>query len=179
MCIFASENEAERKGTNGSLLLLSTLMTTKTNIEIIQELLEKVLFDDIFLVEIKVKPTNNYKIYLDADSGLEIRNCTKINKALYKHIEAMELYPDGDFSLEVSSAGLDQPLKIHRQYEKNIGRGVELLMVDGSEKEGLLTNVTEQEITIEYTEGKGKKATLITLPIPFETIKETRIQIKF
>jgi ribosome maturation factor RimP len=154
-------------------------MAALTNIEIIQSLLEKLLFDDIFLVEIKVKPTNNYKIYLDADSGLAIQNCTKINKALYKHIEAMELYPEGDFSLEVSSAGLDQPLKLHRQYVKNIGRNVEIIMVDDTEKEGLLTEVLEEEITIEYTEGKGKKALLVKLPIPFNKIKETKIQIKF
>jgi ribosome maturation factor RimP len=154
-------------------------MATKTNIEIVHELLEKLLFDDIFLVEVKIKPTNNYKIYLDADSGLEIQNCTKINKALYKHMEAMELYPDGDFSLEVSSAGLDQPLKMLRQYQKNIGRTLEIVMLDGTEKEGLLTDVTETEITIEYTEGKGKKAVLVTLPVLLENIKETRVQIKF
>ena len=154
-------------------------MATKTNIEIVHELLEKLLFDDIFLVEVKVKPTNNYKIYLDADSGLEIGNCTKINKALYKHMEAMELYPDGDFSLEVSSAGLDQPLKLLRQYQKNIGRTVEIEMLDGTEKEGLLADVTETEITIEFTEGKGKKAVEVKLPLLLENIKETRVQIKF
>ncbi len=153
-------------------------MAALKNIEIIESLLDKLLFDDIFLVEIKVKPTNNYKIYLDADSGLGIQNCTKINKALYKHLEAMELYPEGDFSLEVSSAGLDQPLKMHRQYVKNIGRAVEIILNDDSEKEGLLTDVTEEAITIEYTEGKGKKAVQVTLSIPFDTIKETRVQIK-
>ena len=154
-------------------------MATKTNIEIVQELLEKILFNDIFLVEIKIKPTNNYKIYLDADSGLEIRDCTKINKGLYKHMEAMELYPDGDFSLEVSSAGLDQPLKLHRQYLKNIGRSLEIILKDETEKEGLLKEVLETEIILEYTEGKGKKAVVVALPIPFDTIKETRVQIKF
>jgi ribosome maturation factor RimP len=153
-------------------------MANKSNIEIVQELLEKLLFDDIFLVEIKVKPSNNYKIYLDADSGLEIQNCTKINKALYKHMEAMELYPEGDFSLEVSSAGLDQPLKMHRQYLKNIGRSVEVRLADDTEKEGLLVEVSDDDITIEYTEGKGKKATLISLAIPFTDIKETKVQIK-
>ncbi len=153
-------------------------MANKTNIEIVEELLEKLLFDDIFLVEIKVKPTNNYKIYLDADSGLEIQNCTKINKALYKHMEAMELYPDGDFSLEVSSAGLDKPLKMHRQYLKNIGRSVEVSLNDDTEKEGLLIDVSETEITIEFTEGKGKKALTTKLSIPFTDIKETKVQIK-
>jgi ribosome maturation factor RimP len=154
-------------------------MATPTHIEIVQSLLEKLLFDDIFLVDIKVKPTNNYKIYLDADSGLAIQNCTKINKALYKHMEAMELYPDGDFSLEVSSAGLDEPLKLHRQYVKNIGRNVALVLNDGSETEGILDEVNETNIKISFTEGKGKKAIKVEKELAFEDIKETKIQIKF
>jgi ribosome maturation factor RimP len=52
-------------------------------------------------------------------------------------------------------------------------------MQDGTEKEGLLTDVTETEITIAYTEGKGKKAVDVELAIPLDTIKETRVQIKF
>jgi ribosome maturation factor RimP len=93
-------------------------------------------------------------------------------------MEAMELYPEGDFSLEVSSAGLDQPLKMHRQYLKNIGRSVEISLADDTEKEGLLVEVSDDDITIEYTEGKGKKAELISLTIPFTDIKETKVQIK-
>ena len=110
------------------------------------------------MVSIKIKPTNNFKIYLDADSGLGIEKCIKINRALYKIMEEMGMYPDGDFSLEVSSPGLDEPLKLLRQYKKNIGRDVEVVTNEELKKEGKLTEVTEEKITIEYTEGKGKKA---------------------
>ena len=89
------------------------------------------------------------------------------------------MYPDGDFSLEVSSPGLDEPLKLLRQYKKNIGRDVELVMNDDAKKEGKLTAVTEENITIEYTEGKGKKAIVKTDEIPFDAIKQTKVQIKF
>ncbi len=55
-----------------------------------------------------------------------------------KQIEEMAMFPAGDFSLEVSSPGLDEPLKMLRQYRKNIGRQVELTLQDGSKKEGKL-----------------------------------------
>ena len=145
----------------------------------VEKLIGPLLFDDIFLVSIKIKPTNNFKIYLDADSGLGIDKCIKINRALYKIMEEMGMYPDGDFSLEVSSPGLDEPLKLLRQYKKNIGRDVEITMNDEAKKEGKLTAVTEQSITIEYAEGKGKKAVVKTEEIPFDAVKQTKIQIKF
>ena len=94
-------------------------------------------------------------------------------------MEEMGIYPEGDFSLEVSSPGLDEPLKLLRQYKKNIGRDVEVTMMDELKKEGKLTAVTDDNITIAYTEGKGKKAIVKTEAIPFDTIKQTKIQIKF
>ena len=89
------------------------------------------------------------------------------------------MYTEGDFSLEVSSPGLDEPLKLVRQYKKNVGREVEIITHDEAKKEGKLTEVTEEKITIEYTEGKGKKAVLKTQEINFTDIKQTKIQIKF
>lgn len=157
----------------------SFIMTQDIQIQTVEGLLEPLLNEDIFLVSIKVKPTNNFKVYLDADSGLGIEKCIKINRALYKSIEEAGMYPDGDFSLEVSSPGLDEPLKLLRQYKKNIGRDVEVIMNDEKKKEGRLTAVTEANIAIEYTEGKGKKAIVKTEEIPFDAIKQTKVQIKF
>ena len=145
----------------------------------VKEILESLLTDDIFLVDMKVKPTNNIKIYLDADSGLGIEKCIKINRALYKQIEELALYPDGDFSLEVSSPGVDEPLKLIRQYKKNIGRNVEVSLNEGTKKEGKLISVSDEGIMIEYTEGKGKKAVIHQPEIPFTTIKQTKVLIKF
>ena len=56
---------------------------------------------------------------------------------------------DSNFSLEVSSPGVGEPLKLHRQYKKNIGRSMHVVMNDGSVKEGKLTTVSEEEIMIE------------------------------
>lgn len=154
-------------------------MTAETQIQTIEKLIEPLLVDDIFLVSIKIKPTNNFKIYLDADSGLGIEKCIKINRALYKQMEEMGLYPDGDFSLEVSSPGVDEPLKLLRQYKKNIGRYVEVTTNDDEKKEGVLKAVTEETITIEHTEGKGKKAVILNTEISFTNIKQTKVLIKF
>jgi len=154
-------------------------MSNETQIEIVKKLLIPLLEGDIFLVEIKVKPINNFKIYLDADGGLGIEKCIKINRALYKQMEEMGMYPDGDFSLEVSSPGTEEPFKLHRQYIKNIERNVEVTMNDSTKKEGKLMAADENNITIEFTEGKGKKAVLHNLSIPFTDIKQTKVLIKF
>ncbi len=154
-------------------------MSRDNQIETVQKLIQPLLVDDIFLVDIKVKPINNIKIYLDADSGLGIEKCIKINRALYKIMEEMAIYPDGDFSLEVSSPGIEEPLKMHRQYIKNTGRPVEIILNDGTVKAGKMVAVNENDIEIEYTEGKNKKAVLIKLAVPFTDIKQTTVQIKF
>ncbi|MBS1509402.1 MAG: ribosome maturation factor [Bacteroidetes bacterium] len=154
-------------------------MTADTAIQTIENLVTPLLDSDIFLVGIKIKPTNNFKVYLDADSGLAIEKCIKINRALYKKIEETGLYPDGDFSLEVSSPGVDEPLKLLRQYKKNTGRNVEITMLDDSHKEGILKDVTEDTITLEQTTGKGKKAVTANPVIAFSDIKQTKVLIKF
>ena len=69
----------------------------------------------LFLVEIRIKPTNNFKIYIDGDQGVKIDQLTQFNRRLYRQMEEEAWFPNGDFSLELSSPGLDEPLKLHRQ----------------------------------------------------------------
>ena len=131
-----------------------------------------------FLVEISVKPTNNIKVFVDADHGAAIDQLTKINRALYKWVEE-NLFPNGDFSIEVSSPGLEEPLKLNRQYLKNIGRMVEIVLKNGLKNEGKLISVSENEIVIEEETGKGKKKEVIQHIILKEEIKTTKVQVKF
>jgi len=156
-------------------------MSTELQIAKIEALIAQLLHEEpsYFLVSIRIKPTNNIKVYLDGDQGIAIEKCVRFNKQLYKLIEEEGYYPEGDFSLELSSPGLDEPLKLHRQYVKNKGRNIEVLFNDGTTKEGLLLEVTESDILMEHTEGKGKKMVTQQLVIPFSTIKSTTIQIKF
>ena len=131
-----------------------------------------------FLVEISVKPTNNIKVFVDADQGAAIDQLSRINRALYKWVEE-NLFPNGDFSIEVSSPGLDEPLKLDRQYLKNIGRMVEVILKNGLKKEGKLISVSENEVVIEEEKGKGKRKEVIQHIILKEEIKTTKVQVKF
>ena len=135
--------------------------------------------EDVFLVEVKIIPGNNIKVFLDADNGITIDKCIKVNRALYKQIEESELFPNGDFSLEVSSPGVDEPLKLHRQYNKNIGRTVEVSLNDGNRKEGKLTAVNEEDFVIEEKEGQGKKTGIKTTNILFNQVRHTKVLITF
>ncbi len=132
-----------------------------------------------FLVEVRIKPTNNVKVFIDGDQGISIEKCVQVNRALYKKLDESALFPAGDFSLEVSSPGLDEPLKLLRQYKKNIGRQVELVLQDGSKKEGRLLEVSEDGVIVEETRGKNKKKEVINHTFLFDNIKTTKIQVVF
>jgi ribosome maturation factor RimP len=131
-----------------------------------------------FLTEVNIRPTNNIKVFVDADQGAAIDQLSKINRALYKWVEE-KFFPNGDFSIEVSSPGLDEPLKLDRQYVKNIDRMVEIVLKNGLKKEGKLKSVSENEVVIEEERGKGKKKEFIQHIILKEEIKTTKVQVKF
>ena len=156
-------------------------MSTDTQIGVVKKKINELLAEhpNHFLVEIRIKPINNFKVFIDADEGVNLAVLIEYNRKLYKFIEENSLYPDGNFSLEVSSPGLDEPLKLNRQYKKNIGRFVDVLLNDATKKEGKLIEATEDGIIIEYEQGKGKKKELKQETILFTDIKHTKIQIKF
>ena len=156
-------------------------MNTETQIGAIEQKLQGLLeaHPTHFLVEVRIKPTNNIKVFIDGDEGINLSTLIDYNRKLYKLIEESTLYIDGNFSLEVSSPGLDEPLKMHRQYKKNIGRYVEVLLNDNSKKEGKLIEAAEDGIIVEYETGKGKKKETIQETILFTDIKQTKIQVKF
>ncbi len=156
-------------------------MNTEEQIQALEQKLRNLIESgpEVFLVEVRIKPTNNVKAFLDSDKGMSIERLIQYNRKLYRDLEENSFFPGNDFSLEVSSPGLDEPLKLHRQYQKNIGRSVEVLQNDGVKVEGKLESVSETEIVIEEEKGKGKKKEVVHHAIPFTEIKATRVQIKF
>jgi ribosome maturation factor RimP len=156
-------------------------MTIETQAKAVERMVEGVIADDpeYFLVEVRIRPTNNITVFLDGDKGISIERCVAYNRQLYKQIEETGLFPADDFSLEVSSPGLDEPLKLLRQYKKNVGRKVEVLLKDGIRTDGVLKEVTESSIKVEESRGKNKKKEIIEHVFPFESIKSTKIQIVF
>jgi ribosome maturation factor RimP len=153
----------------------------ETPVQAIEKMIQDMLADDpaYFLVEIRVKPTNNVKLFLDGDQGVTIEKCISWNRALYKKIEEDNLFPNGDFSLEVSSPGVDEPLKLLRQYKKNLGRTVEVVLKDGIKIAGKMIDVGDEGITVEETKGKNKKKEVINHQFQFDQIKSTTIQTVF
>lgn len=127
----------------------------------IRELIEEKLADrpDLFIVEIKVVNNTKVTILLDGDNGIGIHDCALVSRHVGFHLEEENLI-DQAYNLEVSSPGLDTPLILDRQFQKNIGRTVEVKLPEGKKAEGQLLNADEQSITIlETVKVKGKKNT--------------------
>ncbi|HUC82310.1 MAG TPA: hypothetical protein VMR70_15500 [Flavisolibacter sp.] len=156
-------------------------MATETLIAALEEKINGLLEEapSHFLVEVRIKPTNNIKVFIDADEGIMLSILINYNRKLYKLLEESGMFPADDFSLEVSSPGLDEPLKKARQYKKNVGRFVQVTRNDAAVTEGKLLEATDDGIIVETETGKGKKKEIKQETILFTDIKTTKIQIKF
>ncbi|MGJ1434074.1 ribosome assembly cofactor RimP [Sphingobacterium spiritivorum] len=155
-------------------------MKTKVEQRVEELVLEKIGDrEDLFIVSIKMQGNGVLEILVDGDSGIAIDDCVKISRHVGFHLEEENVIETA-YRLEVSSPGIDSPLVLIRQYEKNIGRNVRVKNHEGEKREGKLLNVTENDITIEESKKeKGKKAVPVESVIPFEQIKETKVLISF
>ena len=145
------------------------------------ELVEEKISDrpELFLVEVKMLPNNKLIIHVDGDEGISIQDCAAISRHVGFHLEE-ENAIEKAYNLEVSSPGVGEPLRLKRQYEKNIGREVSVKLAGGDIKEGKLLDVNEQSITIEAkVKEKGKKAQLVETSLDFSNIIETKVLISF
>ncbi len=142
----------------------------------IQREVEKALGEsDKYVVEVKVKAGNRITVLLDSDTHITIDDCV----AVTRHIESAFSRETEDYDLTVSSAGIDQPYKLLRQYIKNIGREVEVSLADRSVFKGKLIAADKDKITV-YRKTKVKKVeTEETREIPFSEIKQTKEIISF
>tara|TARA_A200000113_G_C8586719_1_gene264557 strand:+ start:35 stop:502 length:468 start_codon:yes stop_codon:yes gene_type:complete len=138
-------------------------------------------FPDIFLVDFKVSADNSIKIILDGDKDVNVKDCINISReiegSLDREVE--------DFSLEVASAGVGSALKFPRQYYKNIGRKLEVVLTDGALVSGELTKVEDQQIELQWKQrepkavGKGKITVTKNKTIAFDEINQSKVMIKF
>lgn len=140
-------------------------------------------FQDCFLVEFNLSGgAHRLEVFIDCDSGLTHEKCRQISRYLESYID-QEGWLGEKYTLEVSSPGLTRPLKLGRQYHKNIGRKVTVTLNDGTTKTGTLKAASDTTITVEEEvttkEGKKKKTTVVQTELPFERIKKTMIVISF
>ena len=177
LCIRNRNNGRER---NRSLLYFYTMSNEEKTL-IINSLVERLLEPEtaIFLVRVHIRPINNISVYIDGDEGVTIDKCVKLNRALYKLIVEEEVCKDGEFGLEVSSPGVDEPLTMLRQYKKNLGRLVEVECADGKKVEGKLLGADETGIEVEEEKGKGKKKEIVKHALSFADVKSTVVKIVF
>ena len=149
----------------------------------IEEIVEKHLPDEShFVVDVEIGETGaqkRIKILIDADTGLNINTCALVSRAVGEEIEGKELFEEA-YILEVSSPGLDYPLISRRQYQKNIGRNLRIILEDGSEAEGMLQAVEPSSITLKVKKKeKGKKATEEELTVALEQIRKSIVLVSF
>lgn len=134
---------------------------------------------ELFLVEVKMLPNNKLIIHVDGDEGISIQDCAAISRHVGFHLEEENVLEKA-YNLEVSSPGVGEPLKLTRQYIKNIGREVSAKLVNGDKIEGELLSVDEDVIIIQAkVKEKGKKAQLVETPVAFNKIVETKVLISF
>lgn len=149
----------------------------------IDELLHTFLAEreDLYLIDLKISTTDAITVILDGDEGVSLQDCLDASRAIEFNMDREE----HDFSLQVMSAGLSEPLVSLRQFRKNIGRELEILLSDSTNIEGELAKVEEDKITIilRYRKpkevGKGKVDVVEEKEIPYTQIKKALVAVKF
>jgi ribosome maturation factor RimP len=149
--------------------------------ESIKELVEQSLADqNHFLVDLVVNSKSNpikITVVLDGDKGISIDDCATVSRtfaALLDEENSLENY-----ALEVTTPGLDQPLKLKRQYVKNIGREVKIQLKDKKIERGKLVESTEDTVVIEHEVKEGKQKELKKTTFTFEEIERTIVEVSF
>ena len=163
-----------------SLLYQSQNKEMKT--EEIKHLIEPVLTEHhLFLVELKISKDNVIEVFVDALEGVNIQTCIAVSR----EIESSLNRDEEDFELTVSSAGLGYPFKVEQQYQKNLGKSVEIKLNDHTKLNGILLRFTPEEIVIEQEEKKiiegSKRKQLVKTErtIVRNDIKEIKDIVKF
>lgn len=146
---------------------------------LLQEAFEE--YENLFLIDLKIKGNNEIVVVIDGDQGVTVQDCINVSRKVEHNLDREE----EDFSLEVMSAGATEPLINTRQYKKNEGRDLEVVLQDGSKIAGNLIQVHDEGIVLFWKErvpkevGKGKITVEKEEVIAFEAIKQAKVKIKF
>ena len=152
------------------------------NQEKVTFLLEEALAEneELFLIQLSFLPGNKIQVVVDGDQGVSLKECIRISRNIEHNLDREE----EDFALEVTSPDIAEPLKVLRQYKKNINRVLKVKTNDAT-FEGTLTKVTDSEIELQWKArepkpiGKGKMTVEKTAVIFHENIREAKVKIIF
>ena len=162
--------------------MLPSFYTSMTFKEKVTNLVEEGLLEkpSLFLVDLTISDSYKISVTLDGDNGVVLQDCIDISRVIENNLDREEQ----DFSLEVASAGVSTPLKLVRQYRKNIGRTLQVKTATET-IEALLEQVSEESIVLSWTArepkkiGKGKETVEHKREIPYSEIKEAIVIIIF
>lgn len=150
--------------------------------EKVEELLGEAFEENnsLFLIELNISNNNHISVVIDGDRGVSVNDCIAVSRKVEHGLDREE----EDFSLEVTSSGVSQPLLFLRQYKKNIGR--KLTVVTSEQQiEGELVAVEDGNITLRWKArepkpvGKGKQTVQKEAVVPLDEITEARVKITF
>jgi ribosome maturation factor RimP len=151
------------------------LNTVMVESEIANLVNEHLAGTDKFLVEVLIKPANRIYVFIDGDHGVTISDCADLSRFIESHFDRETT----DFELNVSSSGADQPIRMPRQYMKDIGRSLQVRLQDENVITGILESYDESNIILVIKEDKKKKIPPATVKIAFDQIKESKVIISF
>ena len=135
----------------------------------------------LFLIDLSITNDHKIKVVIDGDQGVSLNDCIDISRAIEHQLDRDET----DFSLEVTSAGVTEPLINSRQYQKNIGRKLKVVTQSEEIIEGILRESNPDTIILQWKArenkpvGKGKVTVQKEKILDFKEIKEAKVLITF
>ena len=135
----------------------------------------------IFLIDLTITEANRIIVTWDGDNGVQLQDCIGVSRSSEPNLDREEQ----DFSLEVASVGVGSPLKMVRQYKKNVGRMLIVKLQNNTTIEAKLDEVTDEQIVLSWEArepkkvGKGKETVQKRQEIPYNEIKEAIVTIIF
>lgn len=124
----------------------------------------------VFLVGVKVTKSNVITVILDGDEGVAVEKCIEVSRYVTGKMDRDK----EDYELTVTSFGLGEYFTLERQYKKNVGENVEVVLKDGGKTVGILQSIGSGEIVL-----SGKKETADSIHIPIDNVLKTRVLINF
>jgi len=148
----------------------------------VRELVDEALNENesLFLIDLKLGVDNSIQVIVDGDEGVALHECIRISR----HIEHNLDRENEDFSLEVTSPSVTDPISDKRQFNKNVGRTLQLKTKEG-EFEGKLTEIVDDKLVLQWKTrepkpiGKGKVTVEKKEMFPLDDILEAKVKIIF
>jgi ribosome maturation factor RimP len=136
---------------------------------------QKLGSSELFLIDVYIKPGNRILVLIDGDNGVSVNDCMNLSR----YIASVFDRDTEDYELEVSSAGIGQPLSQIRQFRKNTGRKLKVVLKDGSEYQGILSASGEENLTLILPANKRKKEEEQVKELNYADIKEAKVEVSF